>query len=173
MMKKVWGYLLFLSVLSCIVTIITSCNNGIEPLLPLVNNEVRATITDYGGFVSKDAITQYDGVNYIVKAGIKGESGDDTIVVTLVIPKRDALPYTIGVQSDPSAQIDLCIQQTTGTCINYDVKEGLGSGAITVSSITSDGTNKIMEGTYSGTLQPSAGTTTKTITNGEFKVILP
>jgi hypothetical protein len=171
-MKRFWERVLLVFVLSS-AAIIVSCNNGVEPLLPLVNNEVRATITDYGGFVSKDAVTQFDGSNYIVKAGIKGESGDDTIVVTLVVPKKSNPPYTITVQSDPSAQIDLCIQQKSGSCINYDAKQGLGSGSISVSSISSDGANMIMEGTYNGTLQPSAGTGTKAVTNGEFKVILP
>ncbi|HYM19609.1 MAG TPA: hypothetical protein VEW28_01245 [Candidatus Kapabacteria bacterium] len=166
-------YLLVVSVALAITA--AACNNGVEPFLPLVNNEMRASISDYGTFDSKpDVNTQFDGSNYILKAPILGESGSDTLVLTLVIPKRDTIPYTIAVENDAAAQIDLCVQQQSGSCINFDAKQGLGSAAITVNSITTDASGRIMQGTFSGILQPSSTPgTARTITNGEFKIILP
>ncbi len=150
---------------------IIGCNIATEPFLPLVNNEVRATISDFGSFDVQGVETGTSGSGYFsVKARYKGTSGDDSLVITLFIPKQSTAPYTITVQNDNVALIDYCVQQSSGVCTNFDAKKGQGSGTITVSSLTSDGVNQIMEGTFSGTVTSTSGGGNKTISNGSFKV---
>ena len=170
-MRKYSVVFLVLLVISPLVFI--GCPNGLEPLLPLESHEVRASIADYGQFDSKDATGALQDGNYILKAPILGTSGSDTLVITLVIPAKTQTPYTVDVASDPAAVIDYCVQQSSGTCIDYDARQGLGSGSITVNSVTSGTSGQIVEGTFSGTLVANNGSGDKKyITNGEFKVVV-
>ncbi len=148
------------------------CDNAIDSILPIQNNEVRANISDYGSFDSKDATTLSSQFTFDIKAPIKGESGEDTIVVTVLVPKQASAPYTVMVQNDDHARIDYCVQQSSGICINYDAYKNFGSGTITVNSMTTEGTVTVLQGTFSGTLKQSTGggSGTVTITSGEFKV---
>lgn len=165
--------LLLLLLFSTVPLIFIGCPNGIEPFLPLENHEVRASIADYGQFDSKDANGALQDGNYILKAPVLGTSGSDTLVITLVIPAKTQTPYTVDVANDAAAVIDYCVQQSSGTCIDYDARQGLGSGSITVNSITSGTSGQIVEGTFSGTLVANNGSGDKKyITNGEFKVVV-
>ena len=145
---------------------IIGCNVATEPFLPLQNDEMRATISDFGSFDVTGVITLSSGSGYLsVKARY-----NDSLVITLFIPKQATAPYTITVQNDNVAVIDYCVQQTSGVCTNYDAKKGQGSGTITVSSLSSEGTSTIMEGTFSATVTNPANGGSKTITGGQFKI---
>ncbi len=162
--------LLFLTLALLTPLFIIGCDVATEPFLPLVNNEMRATISDFGGFDVQGVETSASGNGYFsVKGRYKGTNGD-SLVITLFIPKQATAPYSITVQNDDVALIDYCVQQTSGVCTNFDAKKGQGSGTIKVSSLTSDGVNQTMEGIFSGTVTSTSGGGSKTISNGSFKV---
>lgn len=168
-MRKSKLLLLVLGVISPLIFM--GCPNGIEPFLPLQNQEVRMTVSDYGSWDSKDASGVINGNNFQIQAPVKGESGQDTIVLTLVIPIRTATPYTINVASDPNAHIEYCVQPISGACTDYVVSNGVGSGSITVSSVTQNGMSQTVEGTFNASPVAPNGDS-KRITNGEFKVTI-
>jgi hypothetical protein len=162
---------LFVLLLIVSPIIFMGCPNGLEPFLPLQNQEVRMTVSDFGSWDSKDATGIVNGSNYQIRAPYKGDSGQDTIVLTLVIPIQAATPYTIDVPSSSSALIEYCVQPISGTCTDFTTHKGVGSGSITVSSATSAGSATILEGTFSGTVVSPSGSS-KSISSGEFKVTL-
>jgi hypothetical protein len=163
--------LLSLLVALFIPILFAGCDNVLEPLVPLKNNEMRVTIGDYGSFDSDLLETDASGSAWTVKAKLRGENGSDTLVVTLIIPRRTTTPYTITVQSDNSSRINYCVQQTVNLCTDYDVFNGKGTGSITIESV--DETNHIVAGTFNGTLVDLTGatTTTKSLSSGEFKFV--
>lgn len=168
-MKK--QLLLSLLVALFIPVLFAGCDNILEPLVPLKNNEMRATIADYGSFDSDILEADATSSSWTVKAKLRGENGSDTLVITLIIPRKTTTPYSITVQSDNSSRINYCVQQTVNLCTDYDVFNGKGTGSITIESV--DETNHIVTGTFSGTLVDLSGVTTvtKSISNGEFKFL--
>ncbi len=168
--------------LACVLLMATAliysgCNNNVEPTLPLDTNELRATVSTLGTFDSKQATApsgSAGGATFDIKAPIQGESGEDTLVITLIIPKQNQTPYTVTTDNSSDMQIDYCVMQHSGTCVNYDAKHSIGgTGAITVNSIASDANGTTVQGTFSGTLVPSGFSASNiSISNGEFKVYI-
>jgi len=161
--------LLSLFVALFIPVLFAGCDNVLEPLLPLKNDEVRVSISDYGSFDSYPVTVSTDANQWQLQA--KDNNVPDSLVVTLWIPRQSTTPYTVTVQNNNVERINYCVQQQVGACTDYDVFDGKGNGTITVNSI--DETNHIVEGTFSGTLVDLKGATTatKSFSSGEFKFV--
>lgn len=160
--------LLSLLVALSIPILFAGCDNVLEPLVPLKANELRVSVADYGTFDSDPITVSTDANQWQLNA--KDNTVPDSLVVTLWIPRQTTTPYTVTVQNNNVARINYCVQQITGTCIDYDVFDGHGSGTITVNSI--DEANHIVEGTFSGNLVQLSGMPgTKTFSSGEFKFV--
>jgi hypothetical protein len=139
-----------------------------NPIVPPLNvNEVQASVSAEGFFSATDALA-YDSVNfYYVYATEKLQSG--TRSVTLTIPKKTTLPYSVTVGSDPIATISYSLLPGTSDT-HYFAEPGIGSGSITVTQIS-----PTLIGSFSGTLWqlPASGTDTiRTISGGEFNAAL-
>src|SRR2546423_2668917 len=103
-------------------------NNGIDlPVTPLKSGEIQATISPFGPFYATDCTVIDGGVanTYFIAATIKDEQGKDSLVIHILIPKRDS-SYTVNVQTDDVAVMDYCIT-TSSACITYRAKKNVGN----------------------------------------------
>jgi hypothetical protein len=159
--------LLSLLVALFIPILFAGCDNVLEPLVPLQNNEVRVSVADFGSFDSFPVTVSTDATSWRLQAN--DNAAPDSIVVTLWIPRQTSAPYTVTVQNNNIARINYCVQ-INHTCTDFDVYDGHGNGTITVNSI--DETNHIVSGTFNGSLvQLNGASGTKTLSSGEFKFV--
>jgi len=141
-------------------------NNGLTPITPLLRGEMQATISGYGTFYTKNSQVTDDGSKYTIIASVPTTDGTkDSVSITLVATKKGIPPYTIDFASDLNSEMVYCILQPNGTCFNYKVQQGIGSGSMKITSVTD---NDNVQGTFSGTFQNIAGSGTVTISDGEF-----
>jgi hypothetical protein len=169
-MKK--SYCSFLIVTIAFITLIVSviaCNNNVidNPITPLKAGETDATVSGFGLFYATDTHVIDAGTTFNVKARVRTANGlNDTLVIDLIISKQGLTPYTIDFSSDSVSSMNYCVSTSAGTCTNYHVQKDVGSGTLTVKSITSSDN---VQGTFSGTFQEfPTGSKQVTITGGEF-----
>ena len=151
-----------------LTVLLASCgnNNGLTPITPLLRGEMQATISGFGTFYTKNSQVTDDGSKYTIIATVPTADGTkDSVSITLVATKKGIPPYTIDFTSDVNSEMVYCVLQPNGTCFNYKVKQGMGSGSIKITSATD---NDNVQGTFSGTFQNVAGSGSVTISDGEF-----
>jgi hypothetical protein len=128
-----------------------------------------ATVSGLGSFKATNATTIKSGSTVILKASLLQQNKNrDSVSISMIISTQGTPPYTIDVSKDDVSLMNYCqVSYPSGSCTNYQAKKGIGSGTITVTSLSPN-----IEGTFSGTLPQAGGGGTVTITGGAFKASL-
>jgi hypothetical protein len=165
-MKKNTGKFLFL--FSFIALTFIGCGKDIiDALTPLKPGEMRVTVSTFGVFDATNAHVIDGGIDpkYSLKASVKTADGlNDSVVIDIVIPKKAVTPYTVDF-TDATSLMNYCITHEDGSCTNYRVQSGKGTGTLTVKSVTD---NDNIQGTFSGTFESISSSGTITVSGGEF-----
>jgi hypothetical protein len=143
-------------------------SNPVTP--PLALNEMQATSSGEGDFLSNNAVADSSNGTYNVIATMS-ISGGGSLTINVIVPKEASLPYQVDVASNQDALIGYCLNPTGSQCNEYEAGNGIGSGQITITQISPS-----LMGTFRGTLwqTPSSGTdTTRTISDGQFNAPFP
>src|SRR5688572_10096789 len=135
------------------------CNPDVDP--GLGPNEMKASSNVEGSFFANDAFA-VSSTSYTVDATMPYAPISGDIRITLNIPKRATVPYTVNVSTEGGV-INYCLE-SSNSCTNFRANSSAGSGTIRVTSIT-----PYLEGTFSGTLSQVGGAGTRVISSGEFK----
>ena len=162
------NYKAFFAILTIsLVTFLSGCQNAVAPIIPLKPGEMQATVSGFGTFYTTNAHAIDGGSNsiYSIHASVRTADGlNDSVVFDFNFTKLTITPYTVDF-SDPISYMNYCITHTDGSCSNYRVENGTGSGILKVTSITA---NDNIQGTFSGTFQSTTGSGNITVTDGEF-----
>lgn len=144
------------------------CANEPFPNVPLAMNAMRAEVTTEGSFVCDQVVQSASSSADYWLVVAQGDATVGNRRIELRIPKQTTAPFTINVASDDEGSIYYCLPLTQTSCKNFYANQAQGgSGTIRVTNVTGS-----LEGTFSGTVQLSNGSETRTITSGEFKVDL-
>jgi hypothetical protein len=149
------------------IAFLSGCQNAVTPIIPLKPGEMQATVSGFGTFYTTNAHAIDGGSNstYSIHASVKTADGlNDSVVFDFNFTKLTITPYTVDF-TDPISYMNYCITHTDGSCSNYRVENGTGSGILKVTSITA---NDNIQGTFSGTFQSTTGGGNITVTGGEF-----
>lgn len=142
---------------------ITGCDKTVFPDPPLKSGEMQATISGFGSFFADNARATNGSLTYAIRTSFKGQNNQDSLVFDFVITKETTVPYTIDFNNDANSSMNYCVANSNGSCNNYRVSQSMGSGSLTITSISPN-----VEGTFSGTFKSLTGSEIVTITNGAF-----
>lgn len=128
-----------------------------------------ATVSGLGSFKATNATTIKSGSTVILKASLLQKNKNrDSVSISMIISTQGTPPYTIDVSKDDVSLMNYCqVSYPSGSCTNYQAKKGVGSGIITITSLSPN-----IEGTFFGTLPQAGGGGSVTITGGAFKASL-
>ena len=134
---------------------------------PLKSGETQVTVSGTGQgtghfYATNTQVTEGSSTYFIV-ASVRSATNEDSLVIHILIPKQATAPYTVDVKSDATAVVDYCVTTSTGTCVTYRSKQGVGTATVKVTDISSN-----VQGTFSGTLQADNGATSITFSSGGF-----
>jgi hypothetical protein len=143
-------------------------SNPVTP--PLALNEMQATSSREGDFLSNNAVADSSKGTYDVIATM-AINGGGSITIEVSVPKQTSLPYQVDVASNQDALIGYCLNPTGSQCNEYQAGNGIGSGQVTITQVSPS-----LMGTFRGTLWqiPNSGTdTTRSVTDGQFNAPFP
>ena len=115
------------------------------------------------------ALSTSNGVSIFIVLGIKAVSNDSS-AIAVIFPKNVTLNQSFNFdasQYSESAYVEESAARST-TYYGYNTTSQTGgSGTITITAY--DQTNKIVEGTFSGTFGSTIGRASVQVTNGKFR----
>jgi len=154
------------AVLFTISLTLSGCSpNSVSPIIPLKAGELSATVSGLGSFFAdRNTVADTTTSSYHIHASMQNKDNNDSLVIDLLVSRKDPPPYSNDVSTDGYAKIAYCIIKPDGSCKNYSAdKLGGGAGQIGIASLY-----PTLQGTFSGSLQLVGGSESVSISDGRF-----